>query len=164
MPLGIGFMGNLINSHDGTSSAQVTNASRHWVHGELLSCERIGFQTKGHKCLSALGSWGTWRGFKGPLERIVTNASRHWVHGEQEKNFFDTLKATWSQMPLGIGFMGNWHFLGAIVGGLAGVTNASRHWVHGEPERHLNPMRKLLVTNASRHWVHGEPMFNSNPS
>ncbi len=64
MPLGIGFMGNLTLAERIFALMQaVTNASRHWVHGEL-STSRIQQQTRisSHKCLSALGSWGTAKG------------------------------------------------------------------------------------------------------
>ena len=84
MPLGIGFMGNKGDLQNPMSRLRVTNASRHWVHGELR--DLLPTHT-GRLC--------------------VTNASRHWVHGKRFAPSRSALVENLSQMPLGIGFMGN---------------------------------------------------------
>ena len=85
MPLGIGFMGNLSASRlEAAAFVEVTNASRHWVHGELIDAIQTLF-----------------------AEYNVTNASRHWVHGELTSIEAAAITLKASQMPLGIGFMGN---------------------------------------------------------
>ena len=108
MPLGIGFMGNiLLLARRKERLDSVTNASRHWVHGEQENnTQVVDQQYVRHKCLSALGSWGTAQRLIEMHNAAVTNASRHWVHGElaEAEKFHEK---AWSQMPLGIGFMGN---------------------------------------------------------
>ena len=85
MPLGIGFLGNSpIDCQLSSFGFRVTNASRHWVLGEQMPNHCNNQLTLGHKCLSALGSWGTFRTLANypRFRNWVTNASRHWVLGE----------------------------------------------------------------------------------
>ena len=176
-------MGNLIVNAPSTNyGSEVTNASRHWVHGEPVwgLCEGV---EPGHKCLSALGSWGTrvekvevnqdklssqmplgigfmgnpikpstlfaalichkclsalgsW-GTRAPRQRPIQPQCGHkclsalgsWGTGIPDNNQTNT---NTSQMPLGIGFMGNNNWQAKMAQPSNGVTNASRHWVHGE--------------------------------
>ena len=60
MPLGIGFVGDSSKRYGGKVPFGVTNASRHWVRGEqFIKTRNRSTQVHSHKCLSALGSWGT---------------------------------------------------------------------------------------------------------
>ena len=85
MPLGIGFMGNIsIRAKGETTLKTVTNASRHWVHGEPKSGQAISKEFI--KVTNASRHWvhgeRTWKSTEQPWDMEVTNASRHWVHGE----------------------------------------------------------------------------------
>ncbi len=120
------------------SESEVTNASRHWVHGEHRLHEHIPSQPPSHKCLSALGSWGTELydseraalddvsqmplgiGFMGnSIGSCVAcyQLGRHkclsalgsW--GTRHPGYRIYAPARWSQMPLGIGFMGNMNII-----------------------------------------------------
>ena len=133
MPLGIGFMGNA------TSPFGQSN----WVLR--------------HKCLSALGSWGTeeWmiNNIVADLRHKCLSALGSWGTGGTSPNFGP--QPNKSQMPLGIGFMGNPRSSRRVGSHSHRVTNASRHWVHGEQQPTIERNKHERVTNASRHWVHG---------
>ncbi len=161
----------------------VTNASRHWVHGErpeadwLKSC-----RWSGHKCLSALGSWGT-HGLAQHLEVIGESQMPlgiGFMGNQAVVKQGDHLKG--SQMPLGIGFMGNpitedGHFLAfkksqmplgiGFMGNAFYVTDTEARKIGSQMPLGIGFMGNATlnslihaamspVTNASRHWVHGE--------
>ncbi len=108
MPLGIGFMGNGTYKDIEGRKILVTNASRHWVHGEPL---QISGTRLSNWVTNASRHWvhGELLGIDLPdfIHDFVTNASRHWVHGERCDELLALLSEVESQMPLGIGFMGN---------------------------------------------------------
>ncbi len=140
---------------------------------------------RSHKCLSALGSWGTadirQQACRPPR---VTNASRHWVLGEQGANVgihdadYRVTNASrhWvlgeppsprcnnrenrkpSQMPLGIGFLGNpAQVQQRLQSQSLGHKCLSALGSWGTESESENLGRRSCVTNASRHWVLGEP-------
>ena len=137
----------------------VTNASRHWVRGGHKMSERPTPETDASQMPLGIGFVGD---LKTPSQCLtsssrVTNASRHWVRGGQGRTAGEARRlARESQMPLGIGFVGDSTMWVAMYEAARTVTNASRHWVRGGlaivPE---NAPATLQVTNASRHWVRG---------
>jgi len=133
MPLGIGFMGNEC------PSIQINVA-------------------RSHKCLSALGSWGTAKTkffLKHRLQASQMPLGIGFMGNYAPK---DELEATAkeSQMPLGIGFMGNVTQVTAPAKAKAKSQMPLGIGFMGNLHLQMQGNLLLRVTNASRHWVHGE--------
>ena len=103
----LGSWGTADSTTNSRSFWPVTNASRHWVHGGQWCWPAKVSIDYGHKCLSALGSWGTPHGcWAAPSKRLghkCLSALGSWGTGRG----IAQPQPQKSQMPLGIGFMGD---------------------------------------------------------